>query len=104
MPRTDRASRVIAAPPGRVWATLVDPGALTAWLPPGGMTGRFERFDARPGGSYRMVLTYSDASGAPGKAIAESDVVEARFVDIVPGERVVQAVDFVSDDPPTPAP
>ena len=70
-----------------------------AWLPPGGMTGRFERFDARPGGSYRMVLTYSDASGAPGKATAESDIVEARFVDIVPGERVVQAVDFVSHDP-----
>src|SRR5690348_6588988 len=99
MPRTDRASRVMAAPPGRVWAALVDPGALLAWLPPGGMTGRFERFDARPGGSYRMVLTYPDASGAPGKATADSDVVEARFVDIVPGEHVVQAVDFVSDDP-----
>ena len=63
------------------------------------MTGRFERFDARPGGSYRMVLTYSDASGAPGKATADSAIVEARFVDIVPGERVMQAVDFVSDDP-----
>src|SRR6478736_6404898 len=100
MPRTDRGSRVIAAPPGRVWAALVDPGALMAWLPPGGMTGRFERFDARPGGSYRMVLTYPDASGAPGKATADSDIVEARFVDIVPGERVVQAVDFVSDDVP----
>ena len=99
MPRTDRASRVIAAPPGRVWAALVDPKALIAWLPPGEMTGTFERFDARPGGSYRMVLTYSDASGAPGKATAQSDIVEARFVDIVPGERVVQAVDFVSDDP-----
>ena len=90
---------MIAAQPERVWAALVNPEALMAWLPPGGMTGRFERFDARPGGSYRMVLTYSDASGAPGKATAESDIVEARFVDIVPGERVVQAVDFVSDDP-----
>ena len=99
MPRTDRGSRVIAAPRERVWAALVDPGALLAWLPPGEMTGRFERFDARPGGSYRMVLTYPDASGAPGKADADSDIVEARFVDIVPGERVVQAVDFVSDDP-----
>ena len=46
-----------------------------------------------------MMLTYSDASGAPGKSTAESDIVEARFVDIVLGERVVQAVDFVSDDP-----
>jgi uncharacterized protein YndB with AHSA1/START domain len=99
MTRTDKASRLIAAPPGRVWAALVDPQALLAWLPPRGMIGRFERFDARPGGSYRMVLTYSDASGAPGKASADSDIVEARFVDIVPGRRVVQAVQFVSDDP-----
>jgi uncharacterized protein YndB with AHSA1/START domain len=99
MPRTDRASQVIAAPPGRVWAALVDPEALLAWLPPDGMAGSFERFDARPGGSYRLVLTYADASGAPGKATPDSDIVEARFVDIVPGERVVQAVDFVSDDP-----
>ena len=89
----------MAAPLGSVWAALVDPEALLAWLPPGGMTGRFERFDARPGGSYRMVLTYADASGAPGKATADSDIVEARFIDIVPGQRVVQAVDFVSDDP-----
>jgi uncharacterized protein YndB with AHSA1/START domain len=89
----------MAAPPERVWAALVDPEALLVWLPPAGMMARFERFDARPGGSYRMVLTYADASGAPGKATADSDVVEARFVDIVPGERVVQAVDFVSDDP-----
>ncbi|GAA4586806.1 SRPBCC family protein [Planotetraspora phitsanulokensis] len=90
---------MIAAPPDRVWAALVDREALMAWLPPDGMTGRFERFDARPGGSYRLVLTYSDAFGAPGKATADSDVVEARFVDIVPGVQVVQAVDFVSDDP-----
>jgi uncharacterized protein YndB with AHSA1/START domain len=99
MPHTDKGSRVMAAPPGRVWAALVDPEALLAWLAPGGMTGKFERFDARPGGSYRMVLTYPDASDTPGKATADSDIVEARFVDIVPGERVVQEVDFVSDDP-----
>lgn len=78
---------------------MIDPDALVAWLPPEGMSGRFERFDARPGGSYRLVLTYADASSAPGKATADSDVVEARFVDIVPGVRVVQAVDFLSDDP-----
>jgi uncharacterized protein YndB with AHSA1/START domain len=90
---------VIAAPLERVYAALVDPDALIAWLPPEGMGGRFERFDARPGGSYRMVLTYADASGAPGKATADSDIVEGRFLDVVPGARVVQAVDFVSDDP-----
>ena len=99
MPRTDRASKVIAAPPERVWAALVDPEALMAWLPPSGMIGRFERFDGRSGGSYRMVLTYADATGGPGKAKADPDIVEGRFLDVVPDARVVQAVDFVSDDP-----
>jgi uncharacterized protein YndB with AHSA1/START domain len=99
MPRTDTASRVIAAPPERVYAAFVDPEALTAWLPPDGMTASFERFDARPGGSYRLVLTYADPSHARGKATADSDVVEARFVEVVPDARVVQEVDFVSDDP-----
>lgn len=88
----------MAAPPDRVYDAFVDPDALLAWLAPTGMSGRFERFDLRPGGGYRLVLTYADASSAPGKATAESDIVEARFIEIVPGVRVVQAVDFVSDD------
>ncbi|MGH9177407.1 MAG: SRPBCC domain-containing protein, partial [Acidimicrobiales bacterium] len=50
MPRTDRASRVIAAPPDRVYAAFVDPEALAAWLPPDGMSARIERFDLEPGG------------------------------------------------------
>lgn len=99
MPRTDRASRTIAATPDRTYAALVDPDALIVWLPPSGMTGRFEHFDARPGGSYRLILTYVDASTAPGKSSADTDVVDVRFVELVPGARVVQAVDFVSDDP-----
>jgi uncharacterized protein YndB with AHSA1/START domain len=90
---------VIAAAPDRVYAALVDPEALTVWLPPAGMTGTFERFDPRPGGSYRLVLTYADASASRGKTTADSDIVESRFIDIVPGVRVVQAVEFVSDDP-----
>ena len=50
---------MIAAPGGKVYAAVVDQQALLAWLPPSGMTGKFERFDLRPGGSYRMVLTYA---------------------------------------------
>ena len=64
MRRTDTASRVMAAPPDRVYAALTDPHALTTWLPPTGMTGRFDRFDLRPGGSYRLVLTYDDPTMA----------------------------------------
>lgn len=99
MPRTDLAERFVAAPPGRVFAALTDPDALLAWLPPAGMTGRFDHVDLRPGGGYRLVLTYDDATAAPGKATAGTDVVDVRVVELVPGERLVQAADFVSDDP-----
>ncbi len=81
------------------FAALTDRDALLAWLPPAGMRGRFERFDMRTGGSYRLVLTYADASGSPGKTTADSDVSEARVVEVVPGRRVVQEVEFSSDDP-----
>lgn len=99
MGRTDTAARVMTVPPDRVFAAFVDPEALTQWLPPEGMRARFEHFDAQPGGSYRLVLTYRDPSRGSGKTSPDSDVVEARFVEIVPGVRVVQAVDFASDDP-----
>ena len=99
MSRTDTASRVVPADAARVYHALVDPKALAQWLPPRGMTGRFERYDPSPGGSYRLVLTYDDGVEARGKATPDSDVVEARFVELVPGERLTQAVDFVSEDP-----
>ncbi len=99
MPRTDTASRVIAASAERVYAAFIDAEALAAWLPPEGMTATFERFDLRPGGSYRLVLTYADSSLGMGKATFHSDIVEARFVDVVPDTRVIQEVAFVSDDP-----
>ena len=86
-------------PGGPVFNALVDRDALETWLPPRGMTARFEHFDPTPGGSYRLVLTYADPADSRGKTSADSDIVEARYIDIVPDDRVVQAVDFVSDDP-----
>ncbi len=89
-----------AAPPDQVYAAFVDPDRLLAWLPSSGMTERFEHFDARPEGSYRLPPPTPTPRGrASGKATTDTDLVEARSVDLVPGERVVQAVDFVSDDP-----
>ena len=82
-----------------MFEALLDRDALLAWLPPRGMVAAFERFDPRAGGSYRLVLSYVDPAAARGKTSADSDVVEVRYVDIVSGVRVVQAVDFVSDDP-----
>jgi hypothetical protein len=74
MPRTDTASRLLAAPPEHVFGAFVHEDALTARLPPVGMHGHFERFDARPGGSYRMILAYDEPLTARGKTAADSDI------------------------------
>lgn len=99
MGRTDSTSRLVAASVTRAFDALVDPSALLRWLPPAGMTAHFEHFNAQPGGSYRLVLTYAHPPEAGGKTAPDADVVDGRFVEIVAGARVVQAVDFVSADP-----
>src|SRR5690606_18575048 len=86
--RIDRASRVIAAPPRAVYAAFISPDALVNWLPPQGMTARLDHFDPRVGGSYRIVLTYaSDDKSAAGKSSQNTDVVDSRFVELVPDVR-----------------
>lgn len=88
---------MIPATRDRVYAALVDPSALEAWLPPDNMKGRVLEFDVRPGGTFRMELTYLD--GSRGKSSEHSDVTDATFVELVPGERIVQRVVFDSDEP-----
>ena len=63
------------------------------------MTGRFVRFDAGPD---RVLPTRPLQRRLAGirEATADSDIVEARLIEIVPNVRVVQAVDFVSATPP----
>lgn len=98
MSRTDSASLVVDATPEAVYAAMTDPYSMVAWLPPTGMRGEMLEFDLRPGGHYRMVLRYDDADIA-GKTGENSDDVFVRFVDLVPGALIAQAVDFTSDDP-----
>jgi uncharacterized protein YndB with AHSA1/START domain len=95
-----KVTRRIRAPIGQVFAAFMSAEALAAWLPPKGMRGEILRFDPRPGGGYVMTLTYQDpAASGRGKTMADSDTALVRFVEIVPGERIVQAVDFETDDP-----
>lgn len=96
-------SRRIDAPRAEVYRAFVDPEAVAAWLPPAGMTGHVHRFDAREGGEFRISLTYQDPaaspSGAGGKTTEVTDTHHGRFVELVPDERIVQVVEFESDDP-----
>lgn len=97
-PRVDTASRVIEASAGAVYDAWMDAEALAAWLPPEGMTAAVHLLEPVPGGRFRVELTYRDATMA-GKSSAHSDIVEGRFVELVAGERIVQHIDFESDDP-----
>ncbi|WP_372349268.1 SRPBCC family protein [Streptomyces sp. KL116D] len=99
MSRTDRASRVIAAPPATVYDALLDRESLQTWLPPEGMSGRIERWDPRPGGGFRMILTYLDPTESPGKTSDATDVVDVEFAALERPARVVQRAVFEADDP-----
>ena len=51
------------------------------------------------GGSYRMALIYDVHDHAtPGKTSEHTDVVQMRFIDLVQDQRIVQKVEFESDD------
>ena len=99
--RIDSASRLIHAAPSEIYRAFAEPGAMEQWLPPEGMTGEMLRFDFRAGGGYRMRLTHKEREGrdARGKTSDDADVVEVRLVHLESGRRIVQEVDFESDDP-----
>ena len=96
--RTDTASRMIRAPAQKIYAAHVDPQAVAQWRPPQGMHAEIYSFDARESGGYRMAFVYEDASVA-GKTTGNADEFEGQFVELVPGERIVERVEFRSDDP-----
>ncbi|WP_405219065.1 SRPBCC domain-containing protein [Agrococcus sp. Ld7] len=95
--RVDRASTVIAADAATIYRALLDPVALERWLPPEGATGEIEQLDARAGGGFRLVLRFADPVDP--KTTDDSDASLVRFIELVPGRRVVQGVTFESVEP-----
>jgi uncharacterized protein YndB with AHSA1/START domain len=97
--RTDIGSRIIHASPQAIYDAFIDPEAQARWLPPTGMTGKFDRFEPWPGGHYRLTLTFTGEHATAGKSSADADTVEGRLIELIPGQRIVQTADFESDDP-----
>jgi uncharacterized protein YndB with AHSA1/START domain len=98
--RVDTAARFVCAAPEAVYRAFVDPSALMAWLPPEGMSGRALLFEPWPGGRYRIELSLlGEGHEASGKTTERTDVAGGRFVELEPGRRVVQTVEFESADP-----
>jgi uncharacterized protein YndB with AHSA1/START domain len=95
-----RTSRVIKAPREALYRAFTDPAALAVWLSPGEMTAKVHEFDARVGGGYRMSLFYpASEQGYRGKTSEREDRFTARFVELTPPTRIVQAITFDSVDP-----
>lgn len=90
------ASRHINASPQIIYGAFLTSEAMSRWLAPDGATADIDVFEPRLGGRFRMTLTFDSA---PGKSSDNTDIVEGRFIDLVPGKRIVQALEFASEDP-----
>ncbi|MCC5474850.1 SRPBCC domain-containing protein [Streptomyces barringtoniae] len=92
-----RVSRRVQAPPHAVYRALTDADAIAAWRVPAGMTAQVHTFEAREGGTFRVSLTYDDAS-ATGKSGGHTDTYSGRFARLVPDALVVEVFDFETED------
>ena len=95
-----RNSKFIQASQEALYQAFTDPAALAAWFAPGDMTGEVHHFDLRVGGGYQMSLYYpSSEKSSRGKTSEREDRYTARFVELTPPGRIVEAITFDSADP-----
>ena len=93
-----RATRWVRAAPADVYRALLDPFAVAAWRVPNGMTATIHQFDAREGGRFRISL-HPGGLSAGNETLERSQTFRGRFSRLVPGELVVEAIQFESPDP-----
>tara|TARA_B100001540_G_scaffold283605_1_gene275276 strand:- start:257 stop:745 length:489 start_codon:yes stop_codon:yes gene_type:complete len=79
------ASRIMFAPEEAVYAALTDPEQLAVWLAPQDAVARFESFDMRPGGTFRLAVTHHDD---------RVDIFTGRFVDIIWEQQIVHLLEY----------
>ncbi len=100
MPQTTENSRMIKATAEAIYKAFTEPKALETWLAPGDMKGKVHDFDFKVGGGYTMSLFYpASEKERKGKTNEKEDRFEARFLEIIPNLKIVQEVNFESDDP-----
>lgn len=98
--RIDTATIEVAATPTVIWAAFATEEALMRWLPPNDMRGRAVHYDFQEGGRYSIELTYgTEGPAGGGKTSAKTDVSQGRFITLEPEKRIIQSVQFESDDP-----
>jgi len=95
---TTHLTRHIKASRSAVYQALISADAIAQWKSPADMTMRIHHFDGRPGGTYRISLTYNAADRA-GKTTSHTDTYHGRFIELKPDERVVEEDEFETTDP-----
>jgi uncharacterized protein YndB with AHSA1/START domain len=83
-----RIIREFDAPPEKVFRAHVDPELFARWNWPDGFAVRFDHFDCRTGGAYRITMSGPDIEGS----------VHGSFHDVIPSELIVQT--FAPDGVP----
>ena len=92
--RSMTASRVIDAPPHRVYDAFLDPTDLAQWLPPTGFSAEVHHLEPEVGGTFRITFTGET------EAFAEyGHTFGGTYRELVPGERIVHTDEFETDDP-----
>ncbi len=95
-----RNEKWIKATPEALYRAFTDPAALAVWQAPGDMTGKVHSFDYRVGGGYQMSLYYpSSETTSRGKTEDREDRYTARFVELMPPRKIVEAITFDAVDP-----
>ena len=83
-----RIVREFDAPPEKVFRAHVVPELFAKWNWPPGYSIRFDHFDCRTGGAYRITMSGPEMSGS----------VHGSFHDVIPNELIVQT--FAPDAAP----
>lgn len=97
--RIDSVTRMIEASPNALYQAYLDADSLVTWLPPSDMVGKIDRFEPEVGGGYGMTLTYGKNQSVPGKTSENTDVIETKFVELIPNKKIVSSSIFDSDNP-----
>ena len=80
--------REFDAPVEKVFRAHVEPDLFVQWNWPDGYTVRFDHFDCRTGGAYRITMAGEEMEGS----------VHGSFHDVIPNELIVQT--FTPDGAP----
>lgn len=92
--RSMTVSRVIEAPPGRVYDAFFDPDELSQWLPPTGFSAEVHHLEPEEGGTFRITFT-----GETEELADYGHSFHGTYHELVPGERIVHTDEFEVDDP-----